>query len=196
MDVDDDMAGVYTRLPAEPSVTIGGAGTAIEVKRCGDAPVPGAHRGDEIVGAVLAGDRLAQQLLNVGAEHRPAHEGAGDGALAGLRALLRREPAQPAQEMVGLVREGAHVLGADIDQMARVEGAVGEAGADAVAALDEIDALARPAAPEQMDGGHDAAEAGADHGDPAAFACHWLSSRWADPGAYRPSIAARSIRSP
>ena len=61
--------------------------------------------------------------------------------------------------------------------MARIVGAVGKAGTHAVAALDEIDPLARLAAPEQMNGGHDAAEAGADHGDPAAFACHRLVLR-------------------
>ena len=44
MDVDDYMAGVYTRLPAKPSVTIGGASTAIEAKWCGDASVLKAQR--------------------------------------------------------------------------------------------------------------------------------------------------------
>jgi hypothetical protein len=44
MDVDDYMVGVYTRLPAKPSVTIGGASTAIEAKWCGDAPMLKAQR--------------------------------------------------------------------------------------------------------------------------------------------------------
>lgn len=46
MDVDDAMTGVYTRLPAEPSVTIGGASTAIEANCCGAAPVLAAPRDD------------------------------------------------------------------------------------------------------------------------------------------------------
>ena len=78
--------------------------------------------------------------------------------------------------MVGLVGEGAHVLRADIDQVTRMMRPVGEPGADPVAAFDQIDPLAWVAAPEQVNGGHDAAEAGADHGDPAAFACHRCSS--------------------
>ena len=63
--------------------------------------------------------------------------------------------------------------------MARVVGAVGEARADPVAALDEIHPLARMAAPEQMNGGHDPTEAGADHGDAAAFPGHRLASLFA-----------------
>jgi hypothetical protein len=74
--------------------------------------------------------------------------------------------------MVRLVGEGAHVLGPHIDQVAGIVGAVGQARADPGPALDEVDALARLAAPEQMNRGHDPAEAGADHGDPAAVACH------------------------
>ena len=84
------------------------------------------------------------------------------------------QPLEPADEMVRLVGERAHVLRAHVDEVARIVGAVGEARADPVAALDQIDPLARIAAPEQVDRGHDAAEAGADHGDPAAFACHCL----------------------
>ena len=103
-------------------------------------------------------------------------KGTGDGPLRGLCAFLWFEPLKPADEMVRLVRKRAHVLRADIDQMARIVGAVGEARADPAAALDEVDPLARLAAPQQVDRGHDPAEAGADHGDPAAFACHCRSS--------------------
>ena len=74
--------------------------------------------------------------------------------------------------MLWLVGECAHVFGPDIHQMPGMMRAIGQPGPDPAAPLDQIDTLARLAAPEQVDGGHDPAEAGADDGDPAAFACH------------------------
>ena len=78
-----------------------------------------------------------------------------------------------------------------VDQMARMVGAVGEARADPAAALDQIDPLARLAAPKQMDGRHDAAEAGADHDDAAAFACH--GSFLPDPAVSASGLQAASV---
>ena len=65
-------------------------------------PAAGAAHGGRVVGdeeqivaAVLAGDRLAQQLLDVAAVDRAADERAGDRALAGLLARLgSRRPSQ------------------------------------------------------------------------------------------------------
>lgn len=122
---------------------------------------------EQVARAAQSVDGVAQEALDVLAIDAAPHEDAGAGADARGLALGRRQLVEPAQEVVGLILEGAHPRGADVEQVLRVGGGVGEALAEPAALLDEIDPLAGSAVPEQMDGGESTAEACADDGDPA-----------------------------
>ena len=104
-------------------------------------------------------DRVLQQMLDIGAIDLAAHEGAGEATLACGLLLCFWQRREPAHEMVGLVGEGAHVLDAHVQQMARVSGRIGSALAQPRCPFDEIDPIVPAAAPQQMQSDEHAAEA-------------------------------------
>jgi hypothetical protein len=72
--------------------------------------------------------------------------------------------AAPPQEIVGIVLESAHAIGADIEQVAWIACRVGDPG-PVVAPVDELDANVCRRAPEYVRGGDGAARSRADHRD-------------------------------
>jgi hypothetical protein len=65
----------------------------------------------------------------------------GEGLTRGRRrAGTGIERVEPAQEMVRLIRKGAHVGGADVEQMAAIVGAVGKSRAEAASPVEQQDA--------------------------------------------------------
>ncbi len=126
------------------------------------------HQQMQIAAAAQPGDRIQQQMLDIGAIDLAAHEPSGGAVDPGSRPVGLRQAAEPAREMVRLVAERAHVLDPDIEQVVGILGAVGKAGAEPLRALDQIDPVVRPAAPQQMQGHQHAAGASTDHPDPPA----------------------------
>ena len=108
--------------------------------------------------------RLLQHRGQVEAEHLAGKEAAGvDGpkqqSLEGFPVEL-----QPAQQMARIAGVGAHVARRDVEQMARIGCAVGQAGAEPTAALDQQDRQ-RPLLAQQVGCHQGAAESRPHHGD-------------------------------
>ena len=76
----------------------------------------------------------------------------------------RRAEAEPVQEMFGLLREGAHVAGAHVEEMARIGRAIGEAASEFARPLDQ-EHPGRGALAQELQGDEEPAEAGADDSD-------------------------------
>jgi hypothetical protein len=79
--------------------------------------------------------------------------------------------------MLGFVGEGAHVGGADIEEVVRVLGGIGDAGTQLLALLDDGDHQRRAGGPQQMRREQDAARFPADYKDACrhelAGSPHW-----------------------
>ncbi|MPL80530.1 hypothetical protein SDC9_26431 [bioreactor metagenome] len=87
--------------------------------------------------------------------------GAADEAVAAIAVALRPGP-QPAQEMVRVFGEGAHVMDPGVEQVIGIGGRIGDAAAEQVALLDHRDAQIGVVA-QQVGGEKHAAGAAADH---------------------------------
>ncbi len=101
-------------------------------------------------------DVLAQQALEIVAVAASADEGVGPVAVA--------LAPQPGGEVVRLVREGAHVGDADVEEMVGVRGPIGAAPPELWRTLHQPHDHFRIGM-QQVDGGEQPAETAADHGD-------------------------------
>ena len=79
----------------------------------------------QVATAAQPGDRVLEEVLDIGAIDLAAHEGAGEAMLARGLPLGLRQRCQPAHEVIGLVGERAHVLDPHVQEMARVRGRIG-----------------------------------------------------------------------
>ncbi len=86
-------------------------------------------------------------------------------AVAAASGVGRRPIREPAGEMPRIVGKGAHVGGADVQQMIRVVGRVGDTGAEFGAALDQHDLEGPGLAAQKVNGEEHAAGASPDDDD-------------------------------
>ncbi len=129
----------------------------------------------ETIAALAAPNRLGQRLLHINAEQPARREARGARRIfRNGAALLIGQAAQPIDEVIGFVREGAHIAGAHIQQVIGIAGRIGEACPESPSLLDQEDAVLVVAAPQQMQRQKRAGEAGADDADAAR---HGLTSR-------------------
>jgi len=120
-----------------------------------------AHRDDGIsdVADVARGDGLAADIGDIIAIGPARNETERRRALAAST--------QPTDEMLRIVREGAHVGDPHVEQMPRIGGRIGEPGTDRLRRIDhqDVDALS-PQAPSDLCGDENAGRSTADHCNP------------------------------
>ena len=81
-----------------------------------------------------AAEEGIDQVRKVIPKQSPWREAVGSACGVGRRPIC-----EPADEMPGIVGKGAHIGGADVEQMVRVVGRIGDAGAEFGTALDQHD---------------------------------------------------------
>jgi hypothetical protein len=126
----------------------------------------------QVAPAAQARDRVREQMRDVGAIHLAPDEAGGEAGIVPSCPLLLRAPREPAREVVRLVGERAHVLDGHIQQMLRIAARVGQTPAEPGGALDQVDAIVAAAAPQQVQGHQNAAEAAPDDCDAAGTLPH------------------------
>jgi len=110
--------------------------------------------GDEVepMRAIGTPDLPRQDVLDIGAVERARDEGQAIGRRIDRAALLLRQIADPVEEVIRTIGEGAHIVGTDVQEMPGIAGGIGQAAAELRAALDEIDVVVGMGTAKEMDG--------------------------------------------